>query len=123
MFTTSTKKITPDLSRQSNLEHKLKYQGSSRTTFHVGSRVVPRSKILALRFVLDYMTEKAVQERLVKLLETDWKAKAAILLEERLAAVAAGEEAYVSPLSNNGNQLCLLTMMTRLLNFEEIPSR
>ena len=42
------------------------------------------------------MTEKAVQERLIRLLETDWKANAAILLEERLAAVAAGQDAYVS---------------------------
>jgi hypothetical protein len=51
------------------------------------------------------MTEKAVQERLLRLLETDWKAKAAILLEERLAAVAAGEEAYVSPSLSNWGQV------------------
>jgi hypothetical protein len=51
------------------------------------------------------MTEKAVQERLIRLLETDWKAKAAILLEERLAEVAAGEEAYVSPLLSTCSQV------------------
>jgi len=44
------------------------------------------------------MTEKAVQERLIRLLETDWKGHAAILLEERLDAVALGQDAsYVSP--------------------------
>lgn len=106
MFTTSIKKITRALSSQSNLEHKLRYQGSSKPTFHVGFRVL---KYL-LRFIPDYMTEKAVQERLIQLLETDWKAKAAILLEERLAAVAAGGEAYVSPLLSNCSQLRLLTM-------------
>jgi len=42
------------------------------------------------------MTEKAVQERLTRLLETDWKTEAAILLEERMAMVAAGQKAYVS---------------------------
>ena len=68
------------------------------------------------------MTEKAVQERLIRLLETDWKAKAAILLEERFAAVAAGQEAYVSPLVSNCSQSRLLTM-TRLLNFKGILSR
>lgn len=66
------------------------------------------------------MTEKAVQERLIRLLETDWKAKAAILLEERLAAVAAGQKAYVSPLLSNCSQSLPLTM-TRLLNFKGIP--
>lgn len=87
-------------------------------TFHIASRVL---KYL-LRFIPNYMTEKAVQERLIRLLETDWKAKAAILLEERFAAVAAGQEAYVSPLLSNCSQSRLLTM-TRLLNFKGILSR
>jgi hypothetical protein len=46
------------------------------------------------RFILEHMTEKAVQERLIRLLETDWKTEAAILLKERLAMVAAGQEAF-----------------------------
>jgi len=46
------------------------------------------------------MTEQAVQERLTRLLETDWKTEAVILLEERLAMVAAGLEAYVSSMQS-----------------------
>ncbi|KAF9458923.1 hypothetical protein BDZ94DRAFT_1269464, partial [Collybia nuda] len=35
------------------------------------------------RFIPSYMTELAVRGRLVELMETDWKTKAAILLAER----------------------------------------
>lgn len=42
------------------------------------------------------MTELAVRERLIRLMETDWKELAASLLEERLQAVKSGKKAYVS---------------------------
>ncbi|KAF8966123.1 hypothetical protein BDZ97DRAFT_1917812 [Flammula alnicola] len=46
-------------------------------------------------FIPNHMTERAVQERLRRLMETDWKSKAAILLEERLADAKSGQKAYV----------------------------
>lgn len=46
------------------------------------------------------MTELAVQERLIKLMETDWRALAASLLEERLQDVANGKQAYVSQIDD-----------------------
>jgi hypothetical protein len=57
----------------------------------------------SLRFIPDYMTEKEAQKRLIRLLERDWKTEAAILLEERLAMVADGQEAYVSSLRDAAN--------------------
>lgn len=42
------------------------------------------------------MTEKSVQGRLHNLMETDWRAKAEILLRENERKVERGEEAYVS---------------------------
>jgi hypothetical protein len=45
-----------------------------------------------LRFIPDHMTETAVQDRLVFLMETDWKAQAEALLVERLKE---GGDAYV----------------------------
>ncbi|PPQ88221.1 hypothetical protein CVT25_005186 [Psilocybe cyanescens] len=46
------------------------------------------------KFIPQHMTELAVQERLIKLMETDWRALAASLLEERLQDVANGKQAY-----------------------------
>ncbi|KAF9446580.1 hypothetical protein P691DRAFT_732966 [Macrolepiota fuliginosa MF-IS2] len=48
------------------------------------------------RFIPEHMTEKAVQERLTKLMETDWRAKAEETLKENMKMVERGEEAYVS---------------------------
>lgn len=45
------------------------------------------------------MTEVAVQGRLEKLMETDWRSLAAKLLEDRLQKLKDGKNAYVS-LSN-----------------------
>jgi hypothetical protein len=45
------------------------------------------------RHILPHMTDVAVQQRLRKLMETDWKAEAAVLLKERLKQ---GGDAYVS---------------------------
>ncbi|PPQ89273.1 hypothetical protein CVT25_001357 [Psilocybe cyanescens] len=45
-------------------------------------------------FIPEHMTELAVQARVKKLMETDWKALAAKLLEQRLQEVKDGKDAY-----------------------------
>lgn len=47
------------------------------------------------RLIPEHMTEKAVKERLTKLMETDWRTKAEEVLEENMKKVEQGEEAYV----------------------------
>lgn len=48
------------------------------------------------RFIPGHMTEKAVKERLTKLMETDWRAKAEAVLKQNMKMVEKGEEAYVN---------------------------
>jgi hypothetical protein len=45
------------------------------------------------RYILPHMTDVAVRRRLRKLMETDWRAEAAVLLKERLKQ---GGDAHVS---------------------------
>ncbi|KAF7761465.1 hypothetical protein Agabi119p4_9457 [Agaricus bisporus var. burnettii] len=47
------------------------------------------------RFIPEHMTEKSVQGRLHNLMETDWRAKAEIVLRENERKVERGEEAYI----------------------------
>ncbi|KAH9477853.1 hypothetical protein JR316_0010085 [Psilocybe cubensis] len=51
-------------------------------------------------FIPEHMTETAVQARLKKLMEENWRSKAAKLLEQRLQEKKEGKDVYVSPLSS-----------------------
>jgi hypothetical protein len=51
---------------------------------------------IVCRFIPDHMTERGVKERLINLMETDWRAKAEETLKQNMKKIERGEEAYVS---------------------------
>ena len=67
------------------------------------------------RYILPHMTDVAVRQRLRKLMETDWKAEAAVLLKERLKQ---GGDAYVSSIYL-AMEWMLICLFYRSLSFNE----
>ncbi|KAJ3514354.1 hypothetical protein NLJ89_g2429 [Agrocybe chaxingu] len=68
--------------------HKGDYEGFIKAVKAASTTEIPS-------FIPPHMTESAVRERVRKLMETDWKALAAELLEERLEERKSGKKAYV----------------------------
>ncbi|PPR01954.1 hypothetical protein CVT24_011103 [Panaeolus cyanescens] len=68
--------------------HAKNYTGFANALYRASVTEIPR-------FIPEDMTEQAVQKRLATLMETDWKARAAVLLAENIKKQEAGENVYV----------------------------